>query len=290
MTEVDELRARLREKEAETEDLKKRLQPRRSLNIKMPSYNGGTDFEEYLTQFISICEFQDWNDDEAAILLLSKLEGNALSVAAALDDQSLRSLVFHLRRQFSQDQEEVATLKLYGRNQKSDETFENLSLDIKRLTKKAYAGTDDRTRDRLARDAFVNAVADESIREKLRDRNPGSLADAVREAICFAANKELEKGRMKVVTPKSKSEKSELQQLKEQVRQLEIGAEQPAKPQKKPGQNFKRKDRGQPSGSQSRSKTPRDPPSCWRCAQKGHLSRWCPFSDEQIEELKRSGK
>ena len=83
-------------------------------------------------------------------------------------------------------------------DQKSKESFESLSLDIKRLTKKAYAQTDDKTRDRLVRDAFLNAIEDEIIREKLRDRNPSSLADAVREARCLAANKELEKSRAKI--------------------------------------------------------------------------------------------
>ena len=128
-----------------------------TLHLKLPNYNGTTDIDEYLNQFIAICEFEEWDDEEAAIILLAKLQGDALSVAAALDDQTLRSLTTNLRRHFAQDQEEVATLK--------------------------------KTRDRLARDAFVNAVSDEKVREKLRDRNPTTLADAVTESKRLTVNK-----------------------------------------------------------------------------------------------------
>ena len=128
-SEMEDLRARLEAKEVETSQLKDRLQRQSGrhsnvLHLKLPVYSGSTDIDEYLSQFIAICEFEGWDDEEAAIILLAKLQGDALSVAAALDDQTLRSLTTNLRRHFAQDQEEVATLKLHGRAQKKDETFE----------------------------------------------------------------------------------------------------------------------------------------------------------------------
>ena len=51
-------------------------------------------------------------------------------------------------------------LKISCRSQKSKESFESLSFDIQRLTRKACPRADERTLDRLARDAFINAVSD----------------------------------------------------------------------------------------------------------------------------------
>ena len=116
---MEHLKFKLAEKEEEADTLKRELHEKKShqkhlTGIKTPIYNGTTDFDEYLNQFMSICEYHEWSDEDAAIMLLAKLEGDALSVAAALDDQILRSLITNLRRHFSQEQEEVATLKLHG--------------------------------------------------------------------------------------------------------------------------------------------------------------------------------
>ena len=290
---ADELQSRLRESEAEAEYLRRQLSSqkekrRSSLNLKVPAYNGSTDFDEYLSKFISICEYQEWSDEEAAILLLAKLEGDALSVAAALEDQTLRSIVSNLRRHFSQEQEELATLKLHGRTQKADETYESLTFDIKRLTKKAYAAADDNIRDRLAKDAFINAIADGDVRQKLRDKNPSTLADSLREAKRFAANQELERGRMeKGPSKSSKAEKSELQQLRQQVRRMNDGDDETVSSKKQTTPSFRNQMSG---GSQWKVRNPREPPKCWRCYMKGHVMRWCPFTDEQIAEIRRAGK
>ena len=284
---VSHLTHQLAEKEAETAALKEELEKEkfshnRLKDIKVPYYSGNTDFEEYLSQFIGICEYQRWTDDEAAIMLLAKLTGDALSVAAALDDQSLRSLIMNLRRNFSQEQEEVATLKLSSRKQKSDESYESLSFDIQRLTKKAYSGTDDTTRDRIARDAFLNAITDDSVREKLRDLNPKTLAEAVRESRRLAANKDLEKGRAKGTLRQTAVDQTEIQKLQEQIQSLKTSQKS-----RRGGSN---EQQGRGTEGQWRSRNPGYPPTCWRCFMKGHLARWCPFTDEEIAKMKKEGR
>ena len=282
---VSHLMQELANKRAETESLRtelqeQKLQRSRLRDIRVPTYDGKADFEEYLNQFIGICEFHRWTDDEAAIMLLAKLQGDALSVAAALNDQSLRSLILNLRRNFCSEQEEVATLKLSSRGQKSEESFQSLSFDIQRLTKKAYANTDDETRDRIARDAFINAVSDNVIREKLRDQNPRTLADAVRESSRLAANRALEKTRVKETIRQSSTQDSELQQLRDEVERLK----------RRPRRRGARPDQGRATEGQWRQRNPGFPPTCWKCYRKGHIARWCPFTDEQIEEMRAAGR
>ena len=284
---VEHLTQKLAETEAETENLRRQLADQKTQkkglsDIRAPSYSGSTDFDEYLSQFIGICEYHGWSDEEAATVMLAKLQGDALSVAAASDDHSLRSLIVNLRRNFSHEQEEVATLKLHGRAQRNHESYESLSFDIQRLTKKAYSGTDEKTRDRLAKDAFINAISDEIVREKLRDKNPRTLAEAVEEAKRISANRELEKTRTKTTVrrTKTKAEKNEIEELRAQIRQLqERGREE--KEEKTDEKTVQ---------GHWKVRSPREPPTCWKCGKKGHLARWCPFSDEQLKEMRRAGQ
>ena len=283
---VAHLRQRLAHERAESASLRDELKERRFRqsrlsDIRVPMYNGSTDFDEYLSQFMGVCEYHGWTDGEAAVMLLAKLQGDALSVAAALDDQTLRSLVLNLRRNFSSEQEEVATLKLSSRGQKSEESFQSLSFDIQRLTKKAYSKTDDETRDRIARDAFLNAISDDAIREKLRDQNPKTLAEAVRESSRLAANRDLEKTRVKSTVRQTSTEPTEIEELRKQIEKLR---------QQKPNQKGDRNYQGRVADGQWRSRNPGSPPTCWRCYKLGHIARWCPFSDEQIAEMKAAGQ
>ena len=126
----------------------------------------------------------------------------------------------------------------------------------------------------------MNVVSDEVVCEKLRDKNPATLANAVAESKRLAANREIEESRTKTASMKSKSE---LQQLREKVRQL--SQEKETTP-KQTGPNFRNKQKG----SQWKIRNPKEPPTCWTCAMKGHVARWCPFTDEQIKDMKREGK
>ena len=168
-----------------------------------------------------------------------------------------------------------------GRSQKSKESYESLSFDIQRLTKKAYGKTDDETRDRIARDAFLNAISDDSIREKLRDQNPKTLADAVRESKRLAANQDLEKTRVKGAVRQISADQTEIEELKAQIKKLG---------QMKPRRQRSRNQQSRAMEGQWKSRDPGNPPTCWRCHKKGHIARWCPFTDEQIAEMKKTRK
>ena len=116
---VAHLAQKLAKKEAETVALKEELQEqktssRSSERYQGPSYSGSTDFDEYLSQFMGICEYHGWTDDEAAIMLLCQIDRRCTFCSSCLGRPVLRSLTLNLRRNFSQEQEEVATLKLSG--------------------------------------------------------------------------------------------------------------------------------------------------------------------------------
>ena len=179
--------AELQKKEQEILSLRQRLQSElarvvKSADIKPTKYSGTADLEDYLTQFESISRFNGWKSDQKAVALISKLEGEALTAAAVLENPTYEQLVQQLRENFSNDRQELAALKLQNRLQQSGESLETVALDIQKLVRKAYPLADDGTRSRLARDAFVNSISDSTVRDKLRDRNLLELRDCLREA------------------------------------------------------------------------------------------------------------
>ena len=274
---------KLHAKEAELIGLQRKLEDvqsrqARMTDIKPTKYNGTGDLEDYLTQFFSIAKFHGWTEAQTVVTLLSKLEGEALSVAATLDQPSLDTLTWHLRQTFSAEQQEIAAMKLQSKRQGGKETYESLSLEIQKLTKKAYPSADIITRDKLAKDAFVNAVADDYVRGKLREHNPTVLKDALLEARRLAANQEIEKTRTKetvrVAAEQPPEKDAELEKLRQEVKQLKLRNKNSRAPRHQ-GRNVEKK--------------ARNPPTCFKCYQPGHIARWCPIPDELLAQWRAQG-
>ena len=160
-------------------------------------------------QFFAITKFHGWTDEQAVVTLLSKLEGEALAVAAVLETPTLQSLVAQLRENFSPERQELASAKLQNRVQQSKETLEALALDIQKLVKRAYPTADELIRSRLGRDSFINAISNSQIREKLRDKNLSTLQQCLNEARRIQANIEIESTRAKTHSAKQVETSSE---------------------------------------------------------------------------------
>ena len=163
-------------------------------------YAGSTDFEEYLVQFEIIAGLHEWSSDRKAAVLMAKLEGAALSVASPVAGKGYDALTTKLRERFSPEQQEAFALRLKTKMQGRGESYEALADEVRMLTKKAYPESDEKTKDRLAKDAFVGAVLDDKVREKRRDQAPSSMEDALKLARQLSASRELERRRVRMVT------------------------------------------------------------------------------------------
>ena len=129
------------------------------------------------------------------------------------------------------------------------------------MRRKAYPESDEKTQNRLARDAFIGAVADDRVREKLRDRAPAKLEEALKLARQLAASRELEKQRVRMVAAESEPEKDEVRQLREELSQMRADLQ-------KRKDKWRRKDK-------NKGKPPKTV-ICYHCKQPGHMQRWCP--------------
>ena len=192
---MQDLRARDQEILALKQSLAEKNQEVKGVSLKATRYNGTGDLEDYLAQFSSIATFNRWGPNERVAVLLSKLEGDALKAAAVLVNPTYDQLILQLRECFSPERQDLASLKLQSRIQGKDETLEALSLDIQKLTAKAYPTADGFTQNRLAKDAFINAIQDPAIRERLRDKNTQSLRECLSEARRIETNIQVEKSR-----------------------------------------------------------------------------------------------
>ena len=72
-----------------------------------PKYDGSTNFNTYLVQFEVLAREQKWSDEKQGVMLLSRLKGRALDVAAQGEDLSFRELVTKLKSHFSPEHEEM---------------------------------------------------------------------------------------------------------------------------------------------------------------------------------------
>ena len=241
----------------------------------------------------SISKFNGWTKSEQVSVLLSKLEGQALTAAAVLQDPSWDQLVAQLRENFSNEQQELASMKLHTKTQSPEETLESLSLEIQKLTLRAFPTTDAQTRDRLSRDSFINALSNSSLREKVRDRAPPTLKEALKEAKRLQTNMEMEQVRSKGPGAVKHSVKQISQtdsfhvhdnsDLASQVRRLESDLAKLKTARGGPKQSAKKQSRPTRTVGQKRV------PVCWNCTIQGHTNKYCPFPQETIDQWVKEG-
>ena len=289
---ISELLSNAAQKETEIQHLRRTVKEQKgrlgkSADLKPMKFNGKADLEDYLKQFEAISRFNQWEDRQRAVILMSKLEGEALTAAAVLENPTFDEIVQQLRRIFSPQLQEIAALKLKSRRQESGETLESLSTDVYRLTLKTYPAFDQDVRERIAKDCFTEAIADQRLREKLRDKNLKTLQESVTEARRLQTNLEMEAARVKEARPTVRQtvdrESTDSNSLQEEVRRMrsEIAALK------------KRESRKKEKSSSSRARAvteQRRPVKCYKCTLEGHMAKNCPYSDEVISGWLRDGR
>ena len=152
-----------------------------------PPYDGRSAWDAYRTQFEMLAEMNRWSNKEKATYLAVSLRGSALTVLSNLPIDSrcdYEALATALESRFGfTHQAELNRMKLRSRTRRREETLPELAEDIERLVRLAYPDAAPLMLEVLAKDQFVDALADEDMRLRVRQSRPATLRKAVEAAL-----------------------------------------------------------------------------------------------------------
>ena len=186
-----------------------------------PKYDGSLDFNTYLVQFEVLAKEQRWSDQKCGVMLLSRLKGRALDIAAQGEDLTYPQLVSRLKSHFSPEHEEMFAQKLDAIQKNANQTWEDLAFEVRTLTVKAYREANESTRERLGVHAFVNAISDDTLRQKVRDAHPVSIQAALDRVRQVEADQVIEQQRHKQVPEKDPVHVVQRDAYQKRVQELE---------------------------------------------------------------------
>jgi transposase InsO family protein len=154
---------------------------------KTPVYNGKTSWLDYLVQFDLVAEVNRWSDTEKALELATSLRDTAQGVLAELDINQRRNyqaLVAALTNRFEPPNfSEVYRAELKCRTRNQGEKLCDLVHDIKQLVRKAYSSDPTATRDKIARDVFIDSLNDPEMEWSVHQQKPVTVDQALKCAI-----------------------------------------------------------------------------------------------------------
>jgi len=160
-------------------DITRRTAARKPLTLE--KYDGSTPFETFLAKFRNCARYNEWTVDERAIFLRDSLTGNASQILWELSDETGDDEIIRLlRNRFGTScQVERFRAELHGRRRRRGEPVQSVYQDIRRLMALGFPGQSGELYEILGRDAFLEALADPSLRIRVLDQQPKTLDEAL---------------------------------------------------------------------------------------------------------------
>ena len=193
------------------------------IKVKPSMYDGSTDWITYKNQFEKIAKTYNWSDQTKEFMLLTSLEGEALSAVGLHEDPSYEDMCFVLERSFGLGEEETAAAKLEARILRQDESLDHFARDLKKLVKSAKPNDSMMSQSTTATEYFIKGLPDPEVRLQLKDHRIRDVDEAARRAEILIANRESEKRRIgeeKTVPVQSSSMSDEFKKMEEKISQL----------------------------------------------------------------------
>ena len=148
--------------------------------IKVDEFDGTTSIENFLLNFEYTTRYNQWQDNDEAAHLAAALTGSAGLVLWNLTELTYDELVKRLRLRYgSAEQMEKSRHELRTRRLRRGEGLQELAQDVERLAALAYPDHPQVTRKLLGVQDFIEALGDEELIFKVREREPPTLQGAL---------------------------------------------------------------------------------------------------------------
>ena len=159
--------------------------------IKPAKFDGSGSFETFMAQFNNCAEYNNWNSIDRLAHLKACLIGDAGQVlwdSSPEATNTLRKLTELLKNRFSGSQQsDKYRMELRLRRRRNGETLSVLHRDVRRLMALAHPDLPHSARETIACDYFVDSLNDADFALKVRQRNPGTLDEALRISLQLEA-------------------------------------------------------------------------------------------------------
>lgn len=175
-------------------------QPRRQKPRMVPDkFDGSEDWRAYLTHFEHCAAINEWSERDQADWLAASLKGDARMVLTNMGAMVLRSfqaMKERLAARFDPEgRAELYRVQLRARRQKPKETLVFLAQEIRVLVDRAYGTLSEDAKRSLAKDAFLDAIADPDLRMRVLQKRPQTIDEALQDALELEAISRAEKER-----------------------------------------------------------------------------------------------
>src|SRR5271157_5017157 len=151
---------------------------------RLRKYDGSDDLKLFQSDFNKEASFMGWSVAERKRNLEFCLTGSARLLLRELTDDAGEEVIWAAlhTRYGTEQQQDLYCGQLKTRRRRKGETLGSLYDDICRLTALAYPAIDHGSRQRIAKDAFVDGLNDRSLREKILMYMPPDVDKAYRIA------------------------------------------------------------------------------------------------------------
>ena len=259
-------------------------QPPRSNKVAL--YDGTTPLRDYLKTFERVADINNWSEAQKCDALATHLAGAAQQVYTDAPENvgySYNKLVAELRAVFEPaGQAEFFQAQLIIRRREKGEGWPQLGQAIRRLVRQSYPEADQVTQDRLAREAFIDAIDDRDLRSKVRDKEPETLNRAVQTAVRCEAYQEVDKAKADRGRTKKLIRRVEFRDEPEEMPEETDGVWQAVNKLTEEVRNTKRQiatSRSPDNRADRDDKGEADVPGlpfCFNCGKKDHMMYTCP--------------
>lgn len=264
--------------------------------MKSATYDGSGSWIDYKAHFEACSDINSWNMHQKSLYLAASLRGQAQTVLGNMRPGSNRTyleLCDALESRFAPaNQTELYRAMLREKRQKPNECLPELGESIRRLAHLAYPTAPREVTEMIAKDQFVDALADFDMRLRIQQSRPKSLNDAIRfaveiEAFCRAERQRRGDGGYvrnmsnNEVTPCARQDSIG----REELRQLRDEIQASLKDLEKKIANVSIKETS--ATSSNLSKQGKFPFKCHHCGRKCHMIKNCFMKKNQNETKMR---